>query len=659
VASLSIATAAGHGETVGYQELLSAMVDLKALATQPHPEEFCRQFSSYDRATRWDESKKTIVGNTANGDAGHFLRTEPAGEVLADMEGPGVVYRIWSANAEGTIQIYIDGEETPRLREETQKLLGGKIEPLTEPIAGVRSRGWNLYLPIPYQKHCKILVKDPKKMYYQVTYRTLPEGTRVESFQWPLPQEWVRGIEKVKKTLSRPGSHLDDQPVQTVVDRQFTIPPGEYVGEENYGAWGIVSIEIQLDGLPADTTAQRSLLRKLLVTGTWDGEKDAVRVPLGDFFGTAPGINPYPGYPTGIRKDGTLYAYWYMPFTNYGKMGIRNLSDRTVSGRVVVKAEALSIPDDKLLYFHADWRYEPSVKRFDWPLLVSEGQGRYCGVALYVFNTQRGWWGEGDEKMWIDGENFPSTIGTGSEDYFGYAWCSPEPFFNPYHNQPLCEGPGNGNYTSVNRFQIPDNVPFHKSGRFTIEAYNQGRVTYAATTYWYGAKGASTDSTPVDLAAIKWPEPRPAAPGIKGAIEGEKLKVVTQDPKYPIGRQDISGHGEFSQDNQLWLRPRAAGATAELKLPESLKPGKYKLTLWVVRSWDYGIVQWSLNGKSVGPAVDGYSPQVVAKETDGGVVEIREGENRLSVKITGKSEKSTGFYAGLDAIRLVPVETKM
>jgi hypothetical protein len=136
------------------------------------------------------------------------------------------------------------------------------------------------------------------------------------------------------------------------------------------------------------------------------------------------------------------------------------------------------------------------------------------------------------------------------------------------------------------------------------------------------------------------------------------LKRVAQDPKFPIGRQDISGHGEFSQDNQLWLRPRAAGATAEFQLPDGLKPGKHKLTLWVVCARDYGIVQWSLNGKPVGPAVDGYSPKVVPKEIDGGVVEIKGGENRLSVKITGKSEKSTGFYAGLDAIRLTPVENR-
>ena len=639
-------------QTVTYKDLLRSMVDLKALANPPHREEFCRQASSYDRKTRWDAEKQEIVENDANGDHGQFLRVEPAGHVLADLDGPGVITRIWSANAQGTIKIFIDGEAEPRLSAPMQDLLGGKIQPLTEPLAGVRSRGWNLYLPIPYQKHCKVVVQDPASMYYQINYRTLPKETQVESFRWPLPEGWVGTIEEVKRTLSHPGTHLAGK---TAEEESFYASAGTSQRLEMAGPLAIVGIELKLDNLPQDKKAQRELLRNVLVTADWDDEENAIWAPLGDFFGTAPGLNPYPGYPTGITKEGTLYSYWYMPFGNRAVLSLRNGSEAYLSGSVKIYTEPLSVPMDQLLYFRADWRYEPSVKQFDWPLLTSKGRGRYCGVALHVFNTRTGWWGEGDEKMWIDGEKFPSTIGTGSEDYFGYAWCCNEPFFNAYHNQPLCEGPGNGNYTSVNRFQIADNVPFHESARITIEAYNRGTVTYAATTYWYAGRGATTDAKPVDLASIKWPEAaKPFV--IAGAIEGEALKLLKQDPKYEIGPQDISGHGQFSRGTQVWLRPTAAGATAEFALPGTLKPGKYNLTLWVVRSWDYGIVEWSLNGRVVAEKIDGYSPEVVAKEVDCGVVEIRPGENRLGVKLTGKNEKSTGFFAGLDALRLASVD---
>ena len=56
-------------------------------------------------------------------------------------------------------------------------------------------------------------------------------------------------------------------------------------------------------------------------------------------------------------------------------------------------------------------------------MLRTQGRGRFCGVMLHVWNPLGGWWGEGDEKFFVDGEKFPSTFGTGSEDYFGYAWC--------------------------------------------------------------------------------------------------------------------------------------------------------------------------------------------------------------------------------------------
>lgn len=650
--------ASASAEKITYGQLLDSMVDLKALALRPDAEEFCRQFSSYDRATRWDEAKKAIVGNDANGDYGQYLRVEPAGHIMADMEGPGCIDRIWSANADGTIRIFIDGEEKPRLDVEMQKLLGGKIEPLTGPISGVRSQGWNLYLPIPYQKSCKVAVRDaknPKSIYYQVTYRTYPKGTELESFRWPLPEEWVRGIEKVKGILSKPGSQLEGRNLREMAG-PFIWAPGQTTSSDPIpGPAAIVGAEITFDDLPSDPKVRREVLRKALVTARFDDEENAIWAPLGDLFGTAPDLNPYPGYPAGITKEGKAYLYWTMPFQREAVVRLKNLGDRAISGTGRFLIEPMEIPKEKMLYFHADWRYEGKVSQFDWPLLVSAGAGRYCGTALYVFNPQTGWWGEGDEKMWIDGENFPSTIGTGSEDYFGYAWCCPVPFFNAFHNQPLCEGPGNGNYTSVNRFQFFDNVPFHKSARITIEAYNRGSVTYAATTYWYGSAGATTDSKPVDLAAIQWPEPfKPFK--LEGAIEGEKLKLLSQNPKFEIGEQDISGHGQFSRGKQVWFRATASGATAEFAIPGDVKPGKYRATLWIVCSWDYGIVQWSLNGKPLGDPVDAFSPAVVAKKVDGGVVEIREGENRLDLKIAGKNEKSTGYFAGLDALKLEPVQ---
>ena len=111
---------------------------------------------------------------------------DPQGHVLAEMDGPGCVVNIWSADPDdaGNIRIYLDEAKDPVIEAPLTELLGGKWKtkidgkettPFPDPIACERSRGFNLYFPIAYAKHCKITVDKPD-LYYHVDYRTLPEG---------------------------------------------------------------------------------------------------------------------------------------------------------------------------------------------------------------------------------------------------------------------------------------------------------------------------------------------------------------------------------------------------------------------------------------------------------------------------------------------------
>src|SRR5262245_18735577 len=108
----------------------------------------------------------------------------------------------------------------------------------------------------------------------------------------------------------------------------------------------------------------------------------------------------------------------------------------------------------------------------DYNFVDVAGKGVFVGDSLHVVNPVKGWWGEGDEKIYIDGETFPSHFGTGTEDYYGYACCSPDKFYHPYHNQPRCDGPGNFGNTSVNRWHILDTIPFENHLRFDMEAWH-------------------------------------------------------------------------------------------------------------------------------------------------------------------------------------------
>jgi len=104
---------------------------------------------------------------------------------------------------------------------------------------------------------------------------------------------------------------------------------------------------------------------------------------------------------------------------------------------------------------------------------------------LHVWNPKGGWWGEGDEKFFVDGETFPSTIGTGSEDYFGYAWCHPGLFQFAYHCQTMTEN--NRGHQSVLRWHVTDNIPFQKSFEACIEKYypNSVGTLYACLPCYY------------------------------------------------------------------------------------------------------------------------------------------------------------------------------
>lgn len=80
--------------------------------------------------------------------------------------------------------------------------------------------------------------------------------------------------------------------------------------------------------------------------------------------------------------------------------------------------------NDRSMYFHSSWRMDdptPGFPLFDYNLVNVKGKGIYIGDQFTVLNPEEGWWGEGDEKVYVDDDTFPSLFGTGTEDYYGWA----------------------------------------------------------------------------------------------------------------------------------------------------------------------------------------------------------------------------------------------
>jgi hypothetical protein len=167
-----------------------------------------------------------------------------------------------------------------------------------------------------------------------------------------------------------------------------------------------------------------------------------------------------------------------------------------VSGQAVVDAVGFG---GETLLFHAGWRPRQilATRPFrDWRIGVLEGAGHLVGTMLDVENPPTAaWWGEGDEKITVDGESFPSLFGTGTEDYFGFAWSTSERFAHAYHAQTRAPDDGFGGSFSMNRFHILDPIPFSRSLRFDLEIWHWSETSIAADAllYWYARPDSRDD----------------------------------------------------------------------------------------------------------------------------------------------------------------------
>jgi hypothetical protein len=426
------------------------------------------------------------------------------------------------------------------------------------------------------------------------------------------------------------------------------------------GPAAITSLRIKLDLPPSPS--DRDLLRELALQIKWDGETTpSVWAPLGDFFGTAPGANSYASYPLGLTKDGWWYCNWYMPFAKSAEVRLINDGKGRHGVQFELIHQPLSVPIQRFARFHAKWHRdvflpEKPERAIDWPILKSQGQGRFVGVMLHIWNPRGGWWGEGDEKFFVDGEKFPSTFGTGSEDYFGYAWSSGEPFQHAYHNQTHNDGNSKG-HISVNRWHIPDAVPFQRSFEGCIEKYypNQRPTLYAGMAYWYLAPGGDDPYVRVPLnQRIGYWVPVETVK-VKGVLEGETLKVLSKTAGNAQEQELTAFQGQWSNDAHLWWTDAKPGDKLELALPVS-KSGTYRLGMQFTKAPDYGIVQLWLDGEKLSEPLDLYHPSVAPT----GVIPMGKrtltvGQHKLTVEILGANEKAVKSYMfGLDYVKLEP-----
>jgi len=658
VAALS-SPAVGDPPSWSYADLVERMIDLTHPATLPIPGERCAQWASWDRSSRYDEETGKYVNWAANNDGPMFIREEDGRYVMAEMDGPGCIWRIWSARAEqGHVKIYLDGASEPAVDLPFAAYFRGDTAPFNYPqlsynLKDLGCSGQNLYFPIPYQKSCKIVADPGWGRYYQFNYTTYPQGTRLPTFHSGLAAQYAESLQRVNGFFeaslgSDPAGPRSGEQRET---GKLSLAPGQTETLELAGPRAITAIRGKIQF--RDREDEIAALRRLVLQITFDGQKKpSVWCPLGDFFGTAPGWNPYRSLLTGLTDDGG-YALWYMPFARGATVDIVNQDTVPRELEYDITHAPLDKPFDGLGHFHGYWHRDTiqlSEDRWpDWPLLNTQGRGRFCGVMLHVWNPRGGWWGEGDEKFFVDGEKFPSTFGTGSEDYFGYAWCHPGLFQRAYHAQTMTQG--NKGHQSVLRWHVTDNVPFQTEFEACIEKYyrtEERGTQYACVVCWYQAPGGTHCYEPVPPAERDGYFVNP--PLTAGGF------AVLNEPRGQVRTQPMTRYEDkWDSGDQLWWTGAKAGDKLELSVPVE-KAGTYRVSVALTKARDYGIVQLYLDGKKAGEPIDLYNPAVIPSgPIELGTHELAAGQHQLTVEIVGANPAAVpSLMFGLDRVILDP-----
>lgn len=305
------------------------------------------------------------------------------------------------------------------------------------------------------------------------------------------------------------------------------------------------------DGLP---TIEKNGLRKVILRIYWDDEKEpSVEVPLGDFFGI--GHAKSKNYSCAVLSEGPqnglgMNSWWVMP---YQKARLEILNECQCPLIFYYYVDYREFPeglDSDVLRFHSQWRrvcpcsgvpLSQFQKREDWlfgetnldgkdnyVLLEAKGEGHYCGCHLDIdnFNDDPAWdWpGEGDDMIFIDGAKLPTLNGTGTEDYFGMAWCPTQEYTGLYNGLLYGTDPNWKGQITYYRYHILDPINFEKDIKVTIEHghANHRSDDDSSTVYWYQKEPH-----------LPFPKMLPVEERmpIDHKKTSEKGKIIKEDPK--------------------------------------------------------------------------------------------------------------------------------
>lgn len=666
-----ISASESNNAPVTLRSLLEEMTSYDAIARWPAPEFTCFQASSHDRRSVAPDQD----GWFANDDFSGRVRVEThAGrreEVLLDTEGPGALVRFWLTTDSnktdgGVLRIYLDDRPVPALSFPAFDLLSGELaipEPFLTAHPGYSRDGFGgntMMLPIPYANRCKVTWEENStgKRYFQINYRRYANGTDVQTFSLSVLDASRRELEGAADRLLTPPVDAPEEArtarfsLDANSKHRINLPPGPAA---------VRFLKFKLDstgGAPVDRA-----LRALIVAMTFDDEQ-TVWCPVGDFFGSGAGSNPMNNWYQTVRENGAMISRWVMPYARSGAIVLENLGDTPVEGTLEILTSAWTW-DDRSMHFHTAWNYDANLRTppaTDWNFVTLTGRGVYAGDTLALFNAIPTWYGEGDEKIRVDGEAFPSHFGTGTEDYYNYSFAPRDGMQTPFANLTRVDHARTQGYNVMSRSRNLDGIPFRQSLDFDLEliSWKPTKLIHAATSRWYAFPGGSTSVIPspanatAPLPTLADAQRPPSA--FAGVIDAELAAVVAKSPGLAVEAQNMQDFGLdiWSRDAQMLGRAGKPGDFLVWKIPAPDTSPRL-LSVRPTTAPDYGILSFSVNGQRSPETFDGWSSGVAgAEEFLLGTFRPVDGHFEIRVDVTGTNPASTGarHYFGIDYFRI-------
>lgn len=458
---------------------------------------YCAQVSSYD----------TTGGNDDgfSGKYSQWYRNPDSSLTLFEMQGPGVIQRIWTPTpSEDSLNFFIDDRIVPAFTIRYRDLFSGQVYPFIDPLCDNQLGGYFCYLPIPFNRYCKIIYKGKKTQFHQIQYRVFPVGYEIQSFNIVFKTEERKLLEAIRKLWSdhsySPGEFYSSPLMQTrEVNKSLTLIPGQQINLFNALQGGrILAIEL------GPQAAFEGLDKNVDIQLTWDDEtQPAVYCPVSDFFGYAFGKPSMKSLLLGSRGQNN-YCYFPMPFDRkaridliYRKQAGSRLTPLTIHSKITYQNK----PRDQSWEgkFYARWTGQYTSVNQPHTFLDIRAKGHYVGTILQAQGLKPGMtlFFEGDDSTAIDGQH--RMHGTGSEDYFNGGWYALLDRWDGAYSLPLS---GSLDYslafcrTGGYRLFLGDKISFEKSFYHSIEHGPVGNGfpgIYTSVSFYYADR--APDST--------------------------------------------------------------------------------------------------------------------------------------------------------------------